>query len=256
MDFTHYDLGRLRSGTIVEVVLAGNAANVQLMDSANFHNYKSGRRYRFIGGTAKHSPVTLQVPHSGHWHVAIDLRGSRGTVRSSLRSLPEALPPIRETPLSSLVQRREPSPDLQPAKLRPEYDVFISHASEDKDEIVRPLASALQQAGLRVWYDEFELRIGDNLRAKIDLGLANSRFGVVVLSSVFFAKGWTKYELDGLVTRDVDGGQDLLPIWHKITKDEVVAFSPSLANRLARSTSTHTIGEIAAEIVSVIREGR
>ena len=69
------------------------------------------------------------------------------------------------------------------------FDVFISHASEDKDAIVRPLAIALQQHGLEVWYDEFELRIGDSLRRKIDKGLAHSRFGVVVLSQYFFAKG-------------------------------------------------------------------
>jgi hypothetical protein len=78
-----------------------------------------------------------------------------------------------------------------------DWDAFISHASEDKDEIVRPLARELQQRGLRVWYDEFELRIGQSLRRKIDEGIARSAFGVVVLSNAFFAKNWTQYELDG-----------------------------------------------------------
>ena len=104
-----------------------------------------------------------------------------------------------------------------------EFDVFISHASEDKDDVVRPLAHALQDAGLQVWYDEFELRIGDSLRRKIDKGLASSRFGVIVLSKAFFGKGWTNYELDGLVTRAVTGEQVLLPIWHNISKKEVIA---------------------------------
>jgi hypothetical protein len=131
--------------------------------------------------------------------------------------------------------------------------VFISHASEDKQEVVRPLAHALSGAGLSVWYDEFELRIGDSLRRKIDLGLAKSRFGIVVLSQSFFSKGWPNYELDGLVTRAVSGEQILLPIWHGITKQELISYSPSLADRLARSTSTHTVEEIAAEIVEVIR---
>ena len=57
------------------------------------------------------------------------------------------------------------------------FDVFISHTSEDKDDVVRPLATALRDAGLSVWYDEVELRIGDSLRRKIDKGLASSRFG-------------------------------------------------------------------------------
>ena len=133
------------------------------------------------------------------------------------------------------------------------FDVFISHASEDKDEVVRPLATAIQAAGLSVWYDEFELRIGDSLRRKIDTGLASSRFGVVILSQSFFGRGWPEYELDGLVTRAVSGDQILLPIWHNVSKSEVMSYSPSLADRLARNASTHTVEEIAAEIVDVIR---
>ena len=57
-----------------------------------------------------------------------------------------------------------------------EYDVFISHASEDKDSVVRPLALALKEKGVNVWYDEFELKIGDSLRRKIDQGLSKSRY--------------------------------------------------------------------------------
>jgi hypothetical protein len=115
------------------------------------------------------------------------------------------------------------------------------------------LAHALQNGGLKVWYDEFELRIGDSLRKRIDMGVARSRFGVVVLSRSFLGKGWPNYELDGLVTRSVGGEQIILPIWHDITKQEVVNYSPSLADKLARSTGTHTIDEIAQEIVDVIR---
>jgi hypothetical protein len=59
--------------------------------------------------------------------------------------------------------------------------------------------------------------------------------------------------LDGLVTRAVSGEQVLLPIWHNITKKEVIQYSPSLADKLARSTATHTVEEIAAEIIEVIK---
>jgi hypothetical protein len=135
-----------------------------------------------------------------------------------------------------------------------DYDVFISHATEDKEGVVRPLAHALNSGGLKVWYDEFELRIGDSLRRKIDSGLARSRFGIVVLSRAFFRKGWTNYELDGLVTLAISGEQVLLPIWHEITKQELLDFSPSLADKVARSTGTHTIDEIANEIIDVIRQ--
>jgi hypothetical protein len=133
-----------------------------------------------------------------------------------------------------------------------EYDVFIAHASEDKDAVARALARALREAGLAVWYDEFELRIGDSLRRKIDAGLANSRFGVVVLSQSFFDKGWPNYELDGLVTKGVANEQVILPVWHNITKAQVLAFSPPLADKVARNTASHTVEEIAAEIAEVI----
>lgn len=132
--------------------------------------------------------------------------------------------------------------------------MFISHASEDKNEIVRPLADALTNNGLSVWYDEFELKIGDSLRRKIDRGLATSRVGLVVLSQSFINKGWTNYELDGIVTRTITGEQILLPIWHKISKQEVINFSPSLADKVARNTANFTVDEIAIEIASLLKE--
>jgi hypothetical protein len=181
------------------------------------------------------------------------MMGLRGSVRSSARVLPSALPAIRETPLSSVpsLVQDDSSPFVTPEGR--EHDVFISHASEDKDQIVRPLSVALVNEGLDVWYDEFELRIGDSLRQKIDRGLAKSRVGLVVLSKSFISKGWTNYELDGIVTRAVTGEQILLPIWHGITKQEVVAYSPSLADKVARSTATHTVEDIAAEIAELLR---
>jgi hypothetical protein len=131
--------------------------------------------------------------------------------------------------------------------------VFISHASEDKEPFVRDLAHALQQRGLEVWYDEFALRVGDNLRRKIDTGLRTSRFGVVVLSPNFFAKNWPQYELDGLVTREAtDDRQIILPVWRNVTLQDVVDYSPSLANKVALDSSKQTIEEMASEIAEVV----
>ena len=252
MNFLKYDLGNLKRGEVVEVTLT-SGANVRLMDSSNFNSYKNGRKHRFYGGLAKKSPVRIPVPNSAHWYVAIDMQGLRGTTNASVRVVPGALPEIRERPLSevpSLVRDNVPPPTEAGGET---HDVFISHASEDKDDFVRPLANALINEGLNVWYDEMTLRIGDSLRQKIDKGLANSRVGLVVLSPSFIAKGWTNYELDGIVTRTVSGEQVLLPIWHNITKQQVVDYSPSLADKVARSTATHTIDEIAAEIAELIR---
>ena len=127
MNFTHYDLGNLDKGRMVEIILQGNAANVQLLDSSNFNNYRNGRQYRYIGGLAKKSPIRLQTTHSGHWHVAIDLRGMRGSVRSSVRVLPEALPEIKQIPLNtvpSLIHNRGFGIDAD-VDTTPEYDVLF-----------------------------------------------------------------------------------------------------------------------------------
>jgi hypothetical protein len=124
------------------------------------------------------------------------------------------------------------------------YDFFISHASEDKDDIVRSLADSLKENGFEVWYDEFELKIGDSLRKKIDSGLINSRFGIVIISPSFVKKNWTEYELNGMVAREMNGHKVILPIWHKISKDEVLKFSPSLADKMALNTSIHSTEEI------------
>jgi len=116
------------------------------------------------------------------------------------------------------------------------WDVFISHAHEDKNEIARPLAEALKARGLRVWYDEFSLTVGDSLRKKIDRGLANSRFGVVILSKHFFDKHWPEQELNGLATREVGNEKVILPVWHGVGFDEVRQYSATLADRLAVKT--------------------
>lgn len=255
MSFTHYDLGNLEKGRVVEITLQGNAANVQLLDSTNFNNYKNGRQYRYIGGLAKQSPIRLQTTHSSHWHIAIDLRGMRGNVRSSIKVLPTPLPIIQQKSLSSVPSLflGNNTPPAHGEGTKRDYDVFISHASEDKDIVVRPLAIALKNKGLSVWYDEFELKIGDSLRRKIDTGLAKSNFGIVVISRNFIKKGWTNYELDGLITRAVTGEQQLLPIWHNITKQEVIEYSPSLADKIARNTALNTIEEISEEIDQVIK---
>lgn len=128
MNFLQYDLGNRKRGEIVEVTLT-SGANVSLMTSYEFSNYKNGRRHRFIGGLAKRSPVNLQITSSGHWYVVVDMQGLRGSTNASVRVLPEVLPAIQERPLTevpSLVRDNIPPP----AELGGEiHDVFISHAS-------------------------------------------------------------------------------------------------------------------------------
>lgn len=133
-----------------------------------------------------------------------------------------------------------------------EWDAFVSHASEDKDGFVRPLASALASLGVRIWYDEFSLKLGDSLSSSIDRGLAKSRFGVVVVSASFMTKAWTQHELRGLVARQIDGKSRILPVWHNVTRADVSGFSPTLADLMAVRTSDATAVDIALQILQVV----
>ena len=133
------------------------------------------------------------------------------------------------------------------------YDAFISHASEDKADIVRPLAEALKQRRVAIWYDEFSLEVGSSLRRSIDLGLSKSRYGIVVLSPSFFGKSWPEWELDGLVQRQLSGSQRvLLPVWHKVGKSDVAEYSPSLADVVAIPSSLG-LDQVVQRLLAVIQ---
>ena len=95
------------------------------------------------------------------------------------------------------------------------------------------LAERLRSEGIEVWYDDFTLAVGDSLRRSIDNGLRRSRFGIVVLSHNFFTKEWPQKELDGLATRERKGQKIILPVWLGIDHDDVAAYSPMLADRIA-----------------------
>lgn len=131
------------------------------------------------------------------------------------------------------------------------WDVFISHASEDKQAVAIPLAEALRRGGLNVWLDQQELRVGDSLREKIDEGLAQSCFGVVIISQSFLKKQWPKRELNGLVAMEEDGRKVILPVWHGITKAELSNHSPILADRLGANTE-QGIANAAQLIMDVV----
>jgi hypothetical protein len=259
MEHLHYDLGNLKESSTVVVTLK-NQANVQLMPRSEYSNYKAGRRYRYHGGRVTQSPFRITVPSDGHWVVAVDLGGYTGRISASVAVQPPPrgfLPEARShqtNPAANVAVRAEPEQPADDLLGGQTWDVFISHASEDKDTVARPLRDALAKLGVTVWLDEAQMRIGHSFRRKIDDGIRSSRFGVVILSDSFFRKGWTNHELDGLVTRTVAGEQSLLPIWHDLTADEVMAYSPSIADKVAVNTSQYSIEEIAGQIAEVVND--
>lgn len=135
------------------------------------------------------------------------------------------------------------------------YDVFVSHASEDKESFVDEFVEELEKQGLSVWYDTKKIKWGDSLREKIDEGLSNARFGVVVLSPSYIdeKKYWTKAELDALFQVESINGKTILPIWHNLTKKQVEAYSPIIAGRKAMTTASMTPEEIAIQLKELFK---
>jgi hypothetical protein len=143
------------------------------------------------------------------------------------------------------------------AKLRAQtqmYDLFLSHAWEDKEAVARPLYAELVAQGLSVWFDEAVLKLGDSLRRKIDEGLSKCQYGIVILSPRFLSKQWPQRELDGLVARETASGEKaILPIWHEIDRDGVLKYSPTLADRIA-GRSEEGIDALVKKILEAIQK--
>jgi hypothetical protein len=177
-------------------------------------------------------------------HAVIAAFSAGGTVAQPVVAAWRAeLDPLKVQPRSVVAPPAQGSPSVAPM-----LDVFISHASEDKDSIARPLRDALIAVGLTVWFDETRLTLGDSLRRSIDDGLAHCRFGVVILSPNFFAKEWPQRELDGLDARELASGRKaILPIWHNIELADVARYSPRLADRVA-VRSSRGIAAVVEEI--------
>ena len=135
-----------------------------------------------------------------------------------------------------------------------EYDVFVSHAWEDKESFVDDLVKEMRELGIRVWYDTNEMKWGDSMRQRMDSGLRASKFGIAVLSPDYIAdnKYWTKAELDGLFQLESVKGKTILPIWHNLTKQQVMDFSPIIANKKAMTTASMTPHEIAEELFKLL----
>ena len=139
--------------------------------------------------------------------------------------------------------------------MKKKYDAFISHSSNDKTYFVRPLANTLLNYGAKIWFDEFSLKAGMSLSRSIEKGLADSTFGIVILSKSFFEKKWTEFELRALNSFEIDSPGVIIPVWYNVTEKEVREFSPYLADKLAIVyTDKSTIDEIAIQILEVIRE--
>ena len=249
MQHQHYDLGQMEAGRVVEVIL-GSAANVRIMDHASYQEYRAGRRHMYLGGLVTISPYRTVIPQRGHWHVVLDLDGRAGIIRSSVRVLSGTMPSADDTPIRTSALATAPSLVLGRGEKRPN-DVFILHVPEDK-AVVRAFAFALRKKGLKVAYDDFELTKGDSAHKRVNAGMGSSRFGVAVISRPFVMQGWVTGGVGDLAVRPLSGKQSLMPLWHDITRNEVLEFCADIADLVGCHTGISTYDEIAEDIAALL----
>ncbi len=202
-------------------------------------------------------------------HVEQYLRWVRGDVEAFLPELRSAIHEAvnrrrsrlstAATAITALGVPVRPRGDTTPPSIAPRvsapaapYDAFLSYAAEDSD-FAEPLAEALEQAGVRVWFAPLQLRVGDSLNQEINRGLRNARYGVVILSEHFFSKPWPQYELGGLLAREMAGQRVILPVWRKFSKEQVLAHQPALADRFALASPPMELLAVVAALMPVLR---
>lgn len=132
------------------------------------------------------------------------------------------------------------------------YDFFISHASEDKEIFVRPLAEELLKLGFKVWYDELTLKFGDSLFEEISNGIRKSNYGLVIISENFLKKEWTKKELNGLISKEIfTKEKTILPVWLNISSDSIYEFSPLLADKVSIKVINNEIDKVIKKVLEL-----
>lgn len=132
---------------------------------------------------------------------------------------------------------------------------FISHDSRDKDELVRELAKELYSLACPVWYDEYTLKGGDNLRESIEKGIKEAKKCILILSPNFLEnEKWAKSEFETVFVREIYKKEDvIIPVWHNVSEDDIYEYSPKLLSKVGLNTSMG-IKELAKEIIKAINK--
>ena len=141
-------------------------------------------------------------------------------------------------------------------RLSPEsWDVFICHASDDKEQVAEPIYRYLDSVGIRCWYDRGEILWGDSIVGKINEGLRSSRYAIVVVSAALLRKSWATKEMQAALSQEIDSGQTrVLPLLVG-TEDDVAEILSSLPiqrdKRYLRWSGDP--GEVERELRALIR---
>ena len=174
------------------------------------------------------------------WAVAI---GAVGSIASAIWAI------FRERSSPASLTRHQLRLGV-PMASRP-FDVFVAYSAKDSSELAERLAGALDAHEIKVWLDKEQVHVGDDLFEKINEGMNQSRYGLVILSPTFFNSDWPTRELNALLKRERDGWQAILPIWHGVSELEVLEHAPSLASKFAIGSKDESVEELATAVAAI-----
>ena len=147
------------------------------------------------------------------------------------------------TPVRKIVEQRAEKPDLR--------DIFLCHAWDDRKESAKELHDLLESNGVSVWFSEKDIPLGTSFLREIDKGLVKSKIGIVLVTPDFLKRiqneGVADKELSALLARD-----QLVPIVHNTTYEELRDVSPLLGSRNGLDTSEDTMENIAQKLAELI----
>lgn len=217
--------------------------------AANCPACSSRRRY---SGSGYSSPSfhSYSSPYSSIANNSSGSSGGRSTRSSRARwSTPgstvlytlgelQALTPVREA-----VEKRAVLPELR--------DLFLCHAWDDRKDSAKDLYDLLQGLNVSVWFSEKDVPLGSSLIREIDKGLANSKVGIVLVTPAFLKRiqgeSIADKELSALLFKN-----QLVPIVHNTTYEDLRNVSPLLASKNGLSTSEETMAEIAKKLAELV----
>jgi hypothetical protein len=256
MRYLLYDLGTVAGGA-VEVSL-GYAANVLVLDEANYAFYKENKPYRVTGGYIERSPYKTVLPEAGHWFVIID----SGSFLSKIKALVRFSPADGETcVVEPAICERESGKNIvvetfAEAVKKYRLRAFILHYYKDRENIALPLAHALEAEGLPVFHDDFVLEPGDDLEDKIRNGITKYKFGIVVFSRAFVRIGWQVAGIRCLYDELVSEYKDIYPVWHNITRNDLANFLPVMERFIPEKPGAGGIPAIVRDVVDLLWPNR
>jgi hypothetical protein len=136
------------------------------------------------------------------------------------------------------------------------YEVFLSHASEDKKAIVTPFYEACKRNGISAWYDTIEIQWGDSLVKKIQGGLAKSKMVLLFISKSSLEKKWPEKEIDTALSLENSYGKKVLPLVLGLSHEELTSKYPLIASKVYRCVKSYNLNEPVCqdEIDSLVME--